>query len=289
MSIFSSRKKAAVAHEAAAPSLEGVSNESRLVKVPVDSILPNPDQPRRSFNAEKINELAASIEQVGLIQPLVVCKRGGVYELIAGERRLRAVKQLGWRYVSCVIERDVSEENSALMAIVENLQRENLHFFEEADCYASTISNLGITQEELALRLGKSQSFIANKLRLLRLSPDVAAEIVKNGLSERHARALLRLKDDGLQLTAVAAIVRDGLSVKATDKLIEKMLIKNADEKRKNAPQKPRIIRLFRDYRVFLNTVGSACEQLRECGLRVDVEQKELDNGVDISIRVTQL
>ena len=262
--------------------------KKRLENVPVALISPNPHQPRQSFDDESIAELAASIKQVGLIQPLVVRKVGSTYELIAGERRLRAIKTLGYETVQCIVDGELGDEDSALMAIVENLQREDLHFFEEAESYHALLQKLHITQDELALRIGKSQSFIANKLRMLRLSPEVREAIVLNALTERHTRALLRLGSDEERLAAVKKIASETLSVKDTEKLVESMLNAAFDGKRDGAKPRPRIIRIFKDYKLFVNTVNSACNQLRESGLNVEVEQTEHEGGVDIVIKVSQ-
>lgn len=255
--------------------------------VPTNRILPNPDQPRRSFDEESISELAASIRQVGLIQPLVVRRSGENYVLIAGERRLRAVKLLAWPTVQCIISPVSGEEDAAIMAIVENLQREDLHFFEEAECYSALLDKLDVTQDELAVRLGKSQSFIANKLRILRLSPDLREVVTDAGLSERHARALLRLDSDPERESALSKIVSKSLSVKETEKLVDSIL-EASDKNSSGAKPRPKIIRIFRDYKLFINTVNSACDQLRDSGLAVCVEQTDRENGVDIVIRISQ-
>lgn len=260
----------------------------RLEDLPVALIIPNPNQPRQSFDDDSIAELAASIKQVGLIQPLVVRKLGDKYELIAGERRLRAVRSLGYETVQCIVDGDLGDEDSALMAIVENLQREDLHFFEEAESYAALLEKLNITQDELAVRIGKSQSFIANKLRMLRLSPEVREEVVLNGLSERHARALLKLNSDDERRAVIAKTASGSLSVKDTERLIDGMLNAAFDGKKEGAKPRPRIIRIFKDYKVFVNTINLACNQLRESGLNVQVEQTEHDDGVDIVIKVSQ-
>lgn len=258
----------------------------KLLDIPVSLILPNPDQPRRSFDDASISELAASIKQVGLIQPLIVRRVGDHFELIAGERRLRAVKLLELPTVKCIVSASYDEEDSALMAIVENLQREDLHFFEEAECYASLLEKLRLTQEELAIRVGKSQSFIANKLRILRLSAEIRKRVVEAGLSERHTRALLRLPSDAEREEAISKIVSRSLSVKDTERLVDSML--ETASVPSEVKRRPRMIRIFRDYKLFVNTVNSACDQLRESGLNVQVEQTDRDNGVDIIIRVTQ-
>ena len=258
----------------------------RLEDLPVRLIYPNPSQPRREFDEGGIAELAASIKELGLIQPLVVRAADGYFELVAGERRLRAVKLLGYRTVRCIVDRSLDESDSALMAIVENLQREDLHFFDEAECYAELIGRLRITQEELAARVGKSQSFISNKLRLLKTAPHVRSLVRRTGLSERHVRALVRLEDEAAQEQAAMKMSRGALSVKASEKLVDGMLRERSKAPRAEA--KPRIIRIFKDYKLFLNTVNSACGQLRESGLSVLVRQEERENGVEIVIIVTQ-
>lgn len=258
----------------------------RLEEIPVELIAPNPDQPRRSFDDDSISELASSIKQVGLIQPLIVRKVSDRYYLIAGERRLRAVKLLSWPTVQCIISANYGDEDSALMALVENLQREDLHFFEEAECYLSLLEKLHITQDVLASRVGKSQSFIANKLRILKLSPDFRQAIVQNGLSERHTRALLRLDSDSDRQAVLSKIISGSLSVKETDRLIDSML--SPSDAPASPKARPKVIRIFRDYKLFVNTVNTACDQLRESGLSVEVEQEDRPNGVDIIIRVSQ-
>ncbi|HWQ57550.1 MAG TPA: ParB/RepB/Spo0J family partition protein, partial [Clostridia bacterium] len=196
----------------------------QLVELPVAKIRPNPYQPRTAFDEESIAELAQSIRQVGLLQPLLVRRVGDDYELVAGERRLRAVTSLGMTHVSCIVQQEVMDETSAVMALIENLQREDLHFLEEAQCYSSLLETYGLTQEQLAERLGKSQSSIANKLRLLKLSDEVKTAMTDARLSERHARALLKLGDDESRLDMVHKIAERGLSVKETEQLVEKTL-----------------------------------------------------------------
>ena len=262
-------------------------SQRRLLEIPVEKIVPNPNQPRVTFDDDTIAELAQSISQVGLIQPLVVRRSGSGYELVAGERRLRACKSLGMETVTCIVEDSMQEESSAMVALIENLQREDLHYMEEAQCYYALLNNYNLTQEELAKRLGRSQSSIANKLRLLRLSPDVVSAIRENGLSERHARAVLKLKDEEVQLAVIKRTAEKNLSVKDTERLVEQTLDKMYDEKRPGAAPRPAIIRQVRDYRLFMNTVNSAIAVLRESGMNVEVEQEDLQNGVDIHIKVT--
>ena len=271
-------KKAAEAPEPPASALE---------ELPVRLICPNPAQPRRAFDEGAIAELAASIKELGLIQPIVVRAVDGCYELVAGERRLRAVKLLGHKTIRCIVDRTLGDDDSAFAAIVENLQREDLHFFDEAECYAELIDRLHLSQAELAARVGKSQSFISNKLRLLKAAPGVRSIVRRTGLTERQVRALIRLDDGAAQEAAALKMARGGLSIKASEKLVEGMLReqKGLDS---GSARRPRIIRIFKDYKVFLNTVNAACAQLRESGLNVAVHQEEIEDGVDISIRVTQ-
>lgn len=267
---------------------DGAKGSKRLVEVNVASIHPNPYQPRATFDEESIAELAQSIQQVGLLQPLLVRKVDDGYELVAGERRLRAVTSLGMEKVACIVQQDIEDESSAMMALIENLQREDLHYLEEAQCYQKLLETYGLTQEELANRLGKSQSSIANKLRLLKLSDEVKAAMTEKRLSERHARALLKLMDDKQRLDAVEKIAEKGLSVKETEQMVEKTLNKAYDEKQDGAKPRPKLMRIVRDYRLFMNTINQAVNQLRESGMTVEVEQSDRADGVDIKISVTR-
>ena len=267
---------------------DGAKGSKRLVEVNVASIHPTPYQPRATFDEESIAELAQSIQQVGLLQPLLVRKVDDGYELVAGERRLRAVTSLGMEKVACIVQQDIEDESSAMMALIENLQREDLHYLEEAQCYQKLLETYGLTQEELANRLGKSQSSIANKLRLLKLSDEVKAAMTEKRLSERHARALLKLTDDKQRLDAVERIAEKGLSVKETEQMVEKTLNKAYDEKQDGAKPRPKLMRIVRDYRLFMNTINQAVNQLRESGMTVEVEQSDRADGVDIKISVTR-
>ena len=264
------------------------SGSRKLMEIPVDSIRRNPYQPRVTFDEESIAELVQSIQQVGLIQPLVVRKVDDGYELVAGERRLRAVRSLGMESVTCIVEQAMEDESSAMMALIENLQREDLHYLEEAQSYNTLLSTYHLTQEELAQRLGKSQSSIANKLRLLRLPDAVKSAMVDDQLTERHARALLKLKDEQAQLEAVEKITKKNLSVKETEKLVDKTLTRLYDEKADGARPRPVIMRIVKDYRLFMNTVNAAVHELREAGMTVEVEQEDREDGVDIKISVTR-
>jgi ParB family chromosome partitioning protein len=199
------------------------ASSKQMENIPIDMIKPNPYQPRKNISIKGLEELAQSIKQYGVIQPITVRRSSsGGYELIAGERRLRAAKMAGLDYI-CSIIIDTYEQDSAILAMIENLQRENLHFLEEAEGYASLIEDHGFTQEELAVKLGKNQSTIANKLRILRLSREIKEILIKAKLSERHARALLKLPDEKLQMQAVQEVIRNQLNVRDTEAVIDNL------------------------------------------------------------------
>lgn len=191
---------------------------NEIVRINIDKVIPNIYQPRKYFNEEAIEELSQSIKQHGIIQPLTVRKRGEVYELVAGERRLRAAKLANLETVPCNIV-DITDSESAEIALLENLQREDLNYIEEAEAYYNLINDHNFTQDELAKRMGKKQSTIANKLRLLKLSSEVREICLENKLTERHARALLTIPREDLQLKIVQKIIKDGLNVKKTEEL----------------------------------------------------------------------
>ena len=202
-----------------------LSQEKRkVVEIPIERIVPNPSQPRRIFVQTELDNLSNSIKESGLLQPLTVRRLGAnQYELIAGERRLRACRIAGFKTVSCIVN-DCDEKQSAIYAMLENLQRQDLQLFEEAEGIARLISEWGVTQEEAAIRLGKSQSAIANKLRLLKLSLEDRKKIVEAGLTERHARALLRIPNQAMRSKVLDTIITNGYNVQRTDAYIEQLL-----------------------------------------------------------------
>ena len=199
---------------------KGLFESNKVLFLPADSIVPNPHQPRTAFDKGGLDELAESIKIHGILQPLSVRRSGSRYELISGERRLRASRLAGLTEVPCILVH-VDDDNSALLALVENLQRRDLDFLEEATALAELIRTYRISQEEAARKLGKSQSAIANKLRLLRLPPDVLSLLRDHGCTERHARALLRLEDDPDRVRQAASYVSEqGLTVAMTEKYV---------------------------------------------------------------------
>ena len=261
--------------------------EKSSLYLPISQVESCAAQPRKQFDPDALADLADSIREHGIIQPLTVRKlQSGYYQIIAGERRWRAARMAGLDQVPAIVV-EADDRKAMELAMIENLQREDLNPMEEAEGYQQLMTQYNLTQEELAKRLGRSQSSIANKLRLLRLSPDVVSAIRENGLSERHARAVLKLKDEEVQLAVIKRTAEKNLSVKDTERLVEKTLDKMYDEKRPGAAPRPAIIRQVRDYRLFMNTVNSAIAVLRESGMNVEVDQEDLQNGVDIHIKVT--
>jgi len=254
----------------------------QVARIPIDLVRPNPHQPRRYFSDENIFELAQSIAQCGLIQPIVVRRTAHDYELIAGERRLRACSMLGWKRIDAVVVR-AGESESAVMAMIENLQRENLHFFEEAEGYLSLLRKLGITQEDLAKRVGKNQCTIANKIRLLRLPQGVKRQILRTGLSERQARAILRLPDETAQSAAIAHIARERLNVKETDAYIEKLLTRQEDMP---PPRGPKLTTLAGDPRLYVNSLKEIVRRMSSAGFSPKLETNESAGAVEIRILI---
>ena len=254
-----------------------------LERIPVMMIKPNPYQPRKSFSQQSLEELSNSIKEIGLIQPITV-RRTGVnsYELIAGERRLRASKMAGLEVIPAIIISG-DERDSAIMAMIENLQREDLHYLEEARGYSALIQDHGLTQEELAKKIGKSQSTIANKIRLLRLSDKIKEELIQNNLTERHARCLLRLPEEELRLKALNKIIEKNYNVKDAEMLIERTIQKI--EKNSKESGKRRMVGGYRDLRIFINTIKNAVIMMKDYGITPLV--KEIDTGDTIEITVT--
>lgn len=252
----------------------------RVFYLNVDQILPNPSQPRRYFDEASLSELSRSILRYGIIQPLTVRRGTQGYELIAGERRLRAARLAGLREVPCLLAR-ADEEDSPLLALIENLQRRDLHWFEEASAIAKLISVYGLSQEQAAEKLGKSQSAVANKLRLLRLSPDCVALLREHDLSERHARALLRLDDSETRLAAVREIVARGYNVAQTEAYIDALLRNAAITP---PPSRPNYI--IKDVRIFLNSIHRQLGIMQRAGVDAAVEREDTDDEIRMTIRI---
>lgn len=253
---------------------------TRVQYIPLGRIRPNPQQPRRSFDEEGLAELAASIRSCGILQPLTVRRAGEGYELVAGERRLRAARIAGLREVPCLVAQ-VGEEDSALLALMENLQRRDLDCWEEAQAIARLISRYGLSQEEAARRLGRAQPTVANKLRLLRLPEDVRALLRENGLTERHARALLRLQDPEVQRRAAGDMVRRGMNVAQAEAYVEKLL-----QSAQVTPPRGRSTYIIKDVRLFLNSVDRGLHPMRQAGVDAGWDRQDTDREILLTIRI---
>ena len=257
-----------------------------ILSVRVEDISPNPVQPRRRFDEEALRELSESIRSYGILNPLTVRLRCGQYELVAGERRLRAAKLAGLREVPCILM-DVNMEDAGLLALVENLQRRDLDFLEEAEGLHKLIRMFGMSQEEAARRIGKSQSAVANKLRLLKLPEDVLEALRENRLSERHGRALLRLPDAAAQRAALAVILEQGMTVAAAEAYIDGLLSPAPPEEQPEAEKKERK-RTFvlKDLRLFLNTVSRSVDMMRQGGIGADMKREETEDALILTISI---
>lgn len=254
--------------------------KSKLSEIPVDSVAANPYQPRKTFSSDSLAELCESIKKYGLIQPITV-RRGtySKYELIAGERRLRACKLADMKTIPAIVV-EAGDCDSAALALIENLQRENLNFFDEAESYSNLISDFNITQEELAERIGKTQATIANKIRILKLSPLAKKMIRTNNLTERHARALLRLSDEKARIEALEVIIKRDFNVTRTDEYIESLL----ESENKKIRKKP--LRIFKDIRIFANTIKQAVDIMNQSGVNAYSEKKENEEYIEYLVRI---
>lgn len=268
-------------------SLVSGREERTLRRVRVSDISRNPNQPRRYFDPEAIAQLAESIRQYGVLNPLTVRRApGGGYELVAGERRLRAARVAGLNEVPCLVIAADNQDSSAI-ALVENLQRRDLDFFEEAYGFRRLIDQYGLTQEEAARKVGKTQSAVANKLRLLRLSQQNMELIRSAGLTERHARCLLRLEGEEERINATKFIIENDLNVSRSEQYIEQLLRRRQDARALPAPGQPRkVVRLIKDVRFFLNTLNRAVSVMVDAGVGATVEQQENDDGLTLTINI---
>lgn len=260
--------------------------KNNVVEVDIDKIRPNPYQPRKVFDLSSIYELAESIKHFGVIQPLSVRKaKKGAFELIAGERRLRACAYLKMPKVPVIVV-DMNDNDSAVVALIENLQRKDLTFFEEAEAYFHLITEHGLTQEELSKKVGKNQSTVANKLRLLKLPKDVKEIIKEHKLTERHARALLKLPDEKLQRSVAQRIVKNGYNVSESEEIIEKILFKLSGDKKEKNEKRPLRYAVLKDVRIFANTIKKAVSVMRESGIDAVSEQNECDGFYEYIIKI---
>ncbi|MCK9524340.1 MAG: ParB/RepB/Spo0J family partition protein [Limnochordia bacterium] len=267
------------------PSVEGFDSWSEAVQaVPIHLVSAGKYQPRQGFDEGALAELAESIKTHGLLQPVVV-RRGTVgYELIVGERRLRACKRLGWEVVPAII-REVEDREAAELALIENLQRSDLHVFEIAEGYERLLTEFSLTQEELGTRLGVSQANVANKIRLLKLPPEIRKIISREMLSERHSRALLRLASAEQQMKVLQTIVRDDLSVKQTEELVTSLIHPGRPKVKGDKPVPKRKL-IIKDLRLFTNSVKQLTDTLESSGLVVKVDEREDEEVYELVVTV---
>lgn len=252
-------------------------------QVPIDLIVPNKYQPRTIFSEEKIEELARTIHTHGVIQPIVIRTVGeNQYEIIAGERRYRAMKFLGWTDVPAII-RELDDKETASIALIENLQREELTPIEEAYAYEQLLDLHTLTQEALAQRLGKGQSTIANKLRLLKLPEEIQSAIMDKKISERHARALISLKDHDLQIELCNIVIEEHLNVKQLEERIEEILHPPEKEVKERRPKRKSV---SRDVRIALNTIKQSLSLVSKSGINLQTEEEDAEDYYQITVKI---
>ena len=258
--------------------------EKKVLEIAIESVIYNPYQPRKSFSQTSLQELSQSIKAYGVLQPINVRRIGEEkYELIAGERRVKAAKLASLSTIPAIINTEFNDKDSAVLAIIENLQREDLNFLEEAKGYSNLIEDHGLTQQELAMQIGKSQSTIANKLRILRLDDEIKEKILENDLTERHARALLKLPDKELQLLVLDKTIKNDLNVKGIEELIQGMLESLTAEKEPSLKQK---IKSFMNYRIYVNTIKQAYEAIKDKQEKVEFKQVDRGDFVEVIVKI---
>jgi len=261
-------------------SMDNVTAQ-QIIELAPEQIIPNPFQPRKTFHLESLQELAASIKEFGIIQPLLVRLVNDHYELIAGERRLRASKLAQLNLIPVIVKK-LEDKEMAELAMIENLQREDLHFLEEAEGFQQLILHFGLTQETMAQRVGKNQSTVANKLRLLKLSPQVRSMLREQNLTERHARALLKVEDANQQLEILEVISENKMNVRETEEYIENF----SREITKKKATKQNIVKVIRDVRIFLNSINKVVSEMKKSGLKINMKQDQNEDYIMIHLKI---
>jgi ParB family chromosome partitioning protein len=261
-------------------TLEITSNQDEIKKIPIEKIVPNRFQPRTVFDEAKIEELSRTIHIHGIIQPIVLREfEDGKYEIIAGERRWRAMKKLGWDLVPAII-RNLTDTETASVALIENLQREELSPIEEAIAYGKLLELHNLTQEALAQRLGKGQSTVANKLRLLKLPDEVQDALLNKTITERHARSLIPLKDPAVQLKVLEEIIEKNLNVKQTEERVVRFLEQGQEK------PKPKRKAFSKDMRIAVNTIRQSLSMVSDSGINLASEEEEFEDFYQFTIRI---
>lgn len=255
---------------------------NNVIEVPIDKISLNPYQPRKIFDSDAISELAKSIKEYGVIQPITVRRNFiGGYELVSGERRLKASRLINKTHMPCIVI-DVKENDSAVIALLENLQRKDLTYWEEAEAMQHLILDHKYTQEELAVKLGKSQSAVANRLRILKLPESVKNYLQENSLTERHARAILKVHDENAQLKILKQVCEGELNVAKTEELVSKAIEKVEDQRTRDNGKVMGVVHL----RMFINTINKAVDVVQKAGVMVETSKKENKNFIEYMIKI---
>jgi len=254
-----------------------IKSKNGPMEIPISSIVTNPGQPRKVFPDQELEELCNSIREFGVIQPIIVKKTGAQYILIAGERRVRASALAGFEKIPAIV-RDADEKDMAFIALIENVQRENLNYIEEAMAYKRLMDEYGMTQSEIAKRVGKQQSTISNKIRLLSLPEEMREALTENQLTERHARAILRIPDGAQRKQILERIIDHSLNVRQSEKLIDDFLKKTEDERRR--AEKLRFI----NYRIYINTIKNAFNTIHE--VETEAKYYQEDKGDHLELRI---
>lgn len=262
------------------PPEEELHEVGRVVEISTGDIQPNPSQPRKHFSAEELTSLAKSITANGIIQPLTVRRIKNNFELISGERRLRAAKLAGMKNVPCIII-NADDEKSAVMALLENIQRSDLNCFEEAIAISTLISSGEVTREDISLRLGMAQSTIANKLRLMKLTRDEQQLIIEHGLTERHARALLRIADEDIRKETLAKTIEGSWTVDVLEKYINRL---EREELKRSSYEKRAV--MLKDVRLFFNSVNKALEVMKLAGVDATAKRVDKEDHIEYTILI---
>jgi len=260
------------------------NHHEKIEQIDINSISPNKYQPRSIFSEEKIEELARTIHTHGVIQPIVIRRTGdNSYEIIAGERRYRAMVSLNWEKVPAIV-RNLDDKETASIALIENLQREELTSIEEAYAYEKLLELHELTQEALAQRLGKGQSTVANKLRLLKLPEEVKNAILEKRITERHARALIPLKEEQLQILMLNELIESQLNVKQLENRVRETLNPEKEVEKKKSPPKRKSV--SRDVRIALNTIKQSLSLVAKSGINVETEEEDSEDFYTIVVKI---
>ena len=267
---------------------EKAKKSGDIINVPVNDIRPNPSAARTSFDWNELDGLAQSIYHNGLLQPLTIREvKNGKYQLVAGERRLRAARMAGLAEVPCIVVKS-SEEKSALMTLTENLQRKELHFFEEAEALRNIIKKYGMTIAQISKKLGIPQSEISDKLLLLRLPKKIREYIIRYGLTQRHASAIIRLNDYNLMTEALNAVIKNCMNVSDTEKLVDRLMNQGIMSESQTKTGGRKNVKIFKDVRIFINTLDHAVITMKKSGIKAEAFQREADGYIEYTVRINK-